>query len=108
MNTYKKKRRRKKSKVPQEVISPDQQMLFDELVEVCRKLGIEVKIESGRFEGGNCMLKGSEYIYLNKNHLMDQKIEVLISNLRTMDLENVFIPPKVRSCLGKDEIAIRG
>jgi hypothetical protein len=106
MNIYRKKIRKKKSEHKAQTIPPEKQQLFMLLCQVCQKLGIEIRTEAGQFEGGNCFFNGKEFIYLNKNHTIDQQIEVLISFLKTTNLEKIYLSPKIRSYIEEDEFVI--
>ncbi len=104
MSTYRKKKRRK----PREKIHPEQQMLFDELCEALKKLGVEVKLEVGYFRGGYCVIEDKPYFYLNKNHRMEQNIDLLITQLKTMDTSGMYLSPRLRTYLDKPEIITEG
>ncbi|MEJ2634242.1 MAG: hypothetical protein P8184_02990 [Calditrichia bacterium] len=102
MSTFKKKRRRNK---PVKV-HPEQQLLFDELCEVLQKLGVEVRSELGQFNGGYCIIEGKDYFFLNKSLLIEQNIDILLEQLKSMELGNVYLSPKLRECLEDNQIAI--
>jgi hypothetical protein len=106
MNIYRKKARRKKIKVLPEVIAPEKQILFDELCEVCTKLDVEIRIEPGRFEGSECIIEGGQFIYLNKNSSIDSQIDILSSYLKSINFDEIYLSPKIRSHLKKDEFII--
>jgi len=106
MNIYRKKVWRKKTEHSPPKIPPERQQLLLQLFEVCQKLGIEVRTEAGHFEGGKCSLNGKEFIYLNKNQPIDQQIEILISFLKTTNLEKIYLSPKIRSYIEEDEFVI--
>ncbi len=95
MSTY----RRKKRKTKPAKVNPEHQMLFDELCETLYKLGIEVRMENGYFEGGQCIVQDKKYFFLNKNHLIEQNIELLISELKSMDLGNIYLSPRLRTSI---------
>ncbi|MEJ2537194.1 MAG: hypothetical protein P8048_09125 [Calditrichia bacterium] len=82
MNTF--RPRKRKTKAP--VVDQEKQLLLEELLEIVRKQNIEVRIEPGRFNGGFC--------------LVGNKVEYL----KTVELENVFLSPKLRSILEDSEI----
>ncbi len=92
MNTYKKRKKRKYS----EKITQEQQQLFEELCEVYGKLGITVRVEPGRFRGGYCLVEGAPYFFVNKHQTMEQKIELLLSQLKELDTEKIFLSPRIR------------
>lgn len=102
MNSFKRKKRRAKP----EKISAEQQLLFEELCEAIRKLGVEIKMESGNFTGGYCVIEGKNFLYVNTRHSMEHKIELLKEQLRTMDLERVYLSPQLRAILEEKELSI--
>lgn len=101
MNTY--RRKRKKRKKPEPKISPETQLLYDELCEALAKLGLELRNENGRFEGGYCLIDGKPYFYLNQNNLIDQNIQLMLLQLKSMDFENIFLSPRLREQLEEKE-----
>ncbi|HFE64267.1 MAG TPA: hypothetical protein ENK14_07630 [Caldithrix sp.] len=101
MSSFKKRKRRTRP----EKISTEQQLLFDELCEAIRKLGIEVRLEAGNFTGGYCLVDGQALFYVNTRHSMDYKIDLLINQLRTMDLERIYLSPQLRTILEENELS---
>ncbi len=99
MSTFKKKKRAAKPVK----ISPEHQQIFDELCEAFAKIGVQVKMENGRFEGGYCVVNGEEFVYLNKNNLIEQNIQVLAEQLNLFDSRNIYLSPRVRNYLNDDE-----
>lgn len=99
MNTYKRKHRRK-NKIK---IDPEKQLLLDELCEILQKLGIEVRVEPGHFTGGYCVVQNHPLFFVNKNREIDQNIELLISQLKQVDLSSIYISPKLRAYLEEND-----
>ncbi len=92
MNTYKRRKKRRFA----EKITPAQQELFDDLCQVYGKLGITVRVETGRFRGGYCLVEGEPFFFLNKHQTMEQKIELLLSQLKNFNTEKIFLSPRIR------------
>jgi len=95
MNIYKKKRKGQKTIT----ISPESQLLLDELCDTLKKLGIEVRQELGYFKGGLCIVEEQKIFFINRSNPVDQNIELLLTQLKDEDLGNLFISPRVRSHL---------
>jgi hypothetical protein len=91
MSTYKKKKR-----IPPK-IDPESSAVFDELCEVFKKIGMEVRFEAGYFEGGICLLEDQKILFINKNYPLEQNIEMLLEQLKTVNLENIYLSPRLRS-----------
>jgi hypothetical protein len=95
MSSFKPKR--KQTTTPK--IKPEQQFLFEELCAVFKKLGIAIRIEKGYFNGGLCKLEDQELIIINKDLPIDQNIELLTGQLQALDLDHIYVSPKIRSLL---------
>ncbi len=84
-------------------IDPEEQALFDELCETLKKLGVEIRIEPGHFNGGYCVVGDQQFFFLNKNHLLEQNIDLLTMKLKRMDLKNIYLAPRIRDLLEENE-----
>lgn len=97
----------KKKRTAKKKEDPEVLQLFEDLVAAVEKNGVEVRHESGQFTGGFCIVEDKPLYYLNRGHSYEVKIEMLSQYLKTQNLENVFLPPRVRSLLepqeGKEE-----
>lgn len=71
--------------------------MVKELQEAVRQLGIEVRLEKGRFRGGQCIISGEKFIVLNKNHPPEAQFAILADSLRDQPLESIYLPPVIRS-----------
>jgi len=91
MSTYKKKKRI----LPK--IDPESSALFEELCDVFSKIGMEIRSEAGYFAGGICLLEDQKILFINKNIPMDQNIDMLLEQLKTVNLENIYLSPRLRS-----------
>ena len=56
--------------------------------------------ESGYFNSGLCLLEDRQIYFLNRNLPIEQNIELLLDELKTLSLGNIYIPPKIRSQIG--------
>ena len=80
-------------------INPDEVRVLSELEELLDKLGIELKYEKGGFKGGLCRVEDKEYFYLNKILSFEQKVSIITKQLKKMELEDVYLKPKIREML---------
>ncbi len=74
------------------------------LEELAERLGIRVLYESltvyGSFRiGGYCLLRGQEYLIINKKASVQEKIQVLTYNLKRCDLSEIYLVPALRKFL---------
>jgi len=77
----------------------DTSAILDELEDVARRLGFEVRAEEGNFRGGRCVVGDEEIIMLNKNHLPETRLVVLADALRDAPLDTIYLKPAVRTAL---------
>jgi len=91
MNTYKKKKRI----LPK--IDLGSSILFEELCDIFKKVGMEIRMEAGYFTGGVCLLDDRKILFINKNNQIEQNIEMLLEQLKTVDLQKIYLPPRLRS-----------
>lgn len=80
-------------------INPEEVMVLNELEELLRKLNIEFKYEKGFFKGGLCKIEGKEYFYLSKSVPFEQKLNIIVEQLKNLDLNDVYLKPKLRDLL---------
>lgn len=79
-----------------------QELLINELIEVFKNIGYEVRIEKGSFKGGCCLLREQRVFLLNKNIEPLKKIGFLAKNLSELEIENIFIKPEIRDLIEKE------
>lgn len=78
-------------------------LVIDELQNILKEHGIDIKYGRGYFEGGICRYKDNQYLYLNRAQDVDNHISLIISEIKKMKLENLQCSPEVRSLLDKTE-----
>lgn len=91
------KRRRKNQKIWP--VSPETQLLLDELCDILKKLGIEVRQELGYFKGGLCVVGEQKIFFINKSNPAEHNLDLLLTQLKQEDLSTIYISPRVRSQL---------
>ncbi len=81
----------------------DDQLLFDELLLVSKKLGVEVRVES--FEtpatrgGGLCIVRGEKLVLLDRSAPLPDRILVLARALSELVSETVYMAPEARELI---------
>ncbi len=98
MSTYRIKNR--KVKKPQD--SPEQIMCFEELCNILRRTGTNVRIESGHFRSGLCNFEDRWIFFINRNRPIEQNIDSIVEYLKNQNLGNIYISPKIRSQIGEN------
>lgn len=70
--------------------------LFEELLDISKKVGITVRRDEGNFNSAYCILNEEKLILLNRRAPLEIKTSVLARLLKNADLEGVFVKPAVR------------
>ncbi len=73
--------------------------IIEELEDVAQRLGMNVRAESGNFQGGRCVVDDEEIIMLNENDLPERRLVVLAEALREAPLDTIYLKPAVRRAL---------
>jgi len=74
----------------------DHEALVGELEQVAHKLGIQVRYEDCGGRGGMGLLRGRRVIFVDEGKPPLDRAAVIASCLAQIDLEALFIPPRVR------------
>lgn len=75
------------------------QELLEALEDVARRLGVRVRRESFRGEGGLCTVHGETMIILNKSRTPAEQADLLAVSLGQLDLEELYLAPQVREAI---------
>lgn len=68
-------------------------------METAERLSVKVIYEGLMGEGGFCRTQKSSYIIINSRLSIAKKIELLKSGLSRLDLDGLYLPPRVRELL---------
>ena len=84
----------------------DQNTLLGQLEELAHTLGIEIryeplKREGGFSPGGLCRIKGEYVLILNSAATTEDKIQTMAKALNRFDLSRVYLRPGLREFLDK-------
>jgi hypothetical protein len=82
----------------------DDRAFLKEIEEVAQSLGIEVRYESLKKEGGFaagglCRLKGQYILIINSRSTARDKIEILAAAVNRFDLSRLYLKPGLRDYL---------
>ena len=77
--------------------------IFAELQNLLKTYKIEIKYGRGYFEGGICRYKDNRYFYLNRAHDVTNHIDLIVAEIKKMNLENITCSPDVKSLLETPE-----
>jgi ribonuclease P protein component len=79
--------------------------LVDELVEVAKRVGLEVRRErilrevGYRARGGACRLREQDLLIIDRDQPAGEQIEVLAEALRERNVEELYLSPAARRIL---------
>ncbi len=88
----------------------DAAMILSQFETLASKLGIKLRYENlkdpdFRIEGGACRIGDDQHIIIHSKLEDEDKIDIIAEELRKLSLEDVFIPPILRTVLFGDEEA---
>ncbi len=75
------------------------EILLQELETIFTKLGLTVRFEKGNFKGGVCRVYENNVMIVNKKLPVKQQIQILSTELKNFNLDNIFILPKIRELI---------
>ncbi len=78
--------------------------ISQELHELAKQLGVNIRYEKGDFEGGYCTLKDEKMVLINKRLVPTQRAAVLAVALQEIGLDNIYIKPVLREFI-EDEVS---
>ena len=79
--------------------------LCEELKEVARRLGVQVREETllrevgYRVRSGACRVRGADVIFLDRGLPAEERVQVLLDGLAGRDVETVYLSPALRRLL---------
>lgn len=73
--------------------------ILDTLEDIAAKLGLKVRHEKGDFAGGMCVKDDTQWILLNKRHMIDRRINILARELAPFDLTGIEVPKPVMTII---------
>jgi hypothetical protein len=85
-------------------VDEKQELIIDELIEVFKNIGYDVRIEKGSFKGGFCLLREQKLFLLNKNIEPVKKIGFLAKNLSELGIEDIFVKPEIREIIERESV----
>jgi hypothetical protein len=86
-------------------VSKRDEALCEELKEVARRLGVEVREEALLREvgyhvrSGGCRVRGADVIFLDRSLPPGERVEVLVDELAGRDFETFYLSPALRRLL---------
>lgn len=78
-------------------------LLLQELEALAERLGVAVRYGSLEGSGGLCRYGGATHLILNQSLSVPERIEAFLSALRQLDLDAVFVVPKIRELIGEED-----
>lgn len=69
---------------------------FENLIQ---NLSIDLRYEKGDFAGGLCHMSGKSIFIINNKMPVENKIRLIASELRSLDLKHIYIRPALREII---------
>ncbi len=101
-----------KAKRKKAAATPEQSSVLEELKAVAEKLGLKVREEKllrevgYRVRSGRCRVGEDQVIFIDRNLSPDSQIDVLLDELASESLDDVYVSPATRALL--DRVSGRG
>lgn len=76
-----------------------QKEILSELEEIASRAGLRVKYDKLETKGGECLVEGKPHVIMNEVLPEEEKISILVSALKKVDLEGIFLKPKIREVI---------
>ncbi|MBM2815920.1 MAG: hypothetical protein HW421_2682 [Ignavibacteria bacterium] len=76
--------------------------LYEQLLELSKKLGVVVRKESGNFSSGYCIIHEQKVIVFNRSTTLETKSGVLARCLVSAGVDNIFVSPAIRDFIDKE------
>ncbi len=70
--------------------------VIQELKDIAKQLGADVRFEKGDFKGGYCILKDSKVVVINKTANLQRKVMILSMALKELGIDQIYLTPKIR------------
>lgn len=77
--------------------------IYEELVEIAKKLNITVRKENGKFKSGFCVVDDDKYIVVNRSTPIESTTAIIARTLLEQDIKDVYIKPAVREYIEKQK-----
>jgi len=81
------------------MVKPADHLSLGDLEAVAGRLAIPIRYEKGEMRGGLCRLHGAWQIIINADLADEEKTDVLAESLSQVNLDAIYVPPRVRQLL---------
>ncbi|ROL59658.1 hypothetical protein D9V86_10425 [Bacteroidetes/Chlorobi group bacterium ChocPot_Mid] len=77
--------------------------VYDEMLDIAKKIGVTVRKENGKFKGGNCTINNEEVILINNSIPLETRTSILAKCLTNYSINNIFMKPAVRDYIEQEQ-----
>ncbi|MFH1049823.1 MAG: hypothetical protein V1779_02705 [bacterium] len=77
--------------------------VYDEMLDIAKRIGVTVRKENGKFKGGNCTINNEEIILINNSIPLETRTSILAKCLTNYSINNVFMKPAVRDYIEQEQ-----
>ena len=79
----------------------DDTVILKEFEKLARRLGFEIRYTAGG-PSGLCVVKGKQILFIDRSLESTARIDMLVREFKTLDLEGMFVVPLIRRLLGDE------
>lgn len=76
--------------------------ILDSFETLIGNLSIDLRYEKGDFSGGLCRLPGRNIFIINNGLSVENKIRLIAAELRSMNLNHIYIRPVLRKIIDEE------
>ena len=79
------------------------QSILQSFENLIQNLSIDLRYEKGDFAGGLCRMPGKRVLIINHKLPIENKIKLIASELRLLDLNHIYIRPALRKIIDGEQ-----
>jgi len=80
----------------------DSAVIIREFERLAHRLGIEIRYTVDG-PSGLCTIKGKRILFIDRNLGAASRVELFVSEFKSLDLDGMFIVPLIRNLLGSED-----
>jgi hypothetical protein len=79
------------------------QSILQSFENLIQNLSIDLRYEKGDFAGGLCRMPGKRVLIINHKLPIENKIKLIASELRALELNHIYIRPALRKIIDGEQ-----
>lgn len=74
----------------------DNNYIFNELRELAKRIGVEIRYEKGNFQSNSCVINNQKIIIINSDAPQNTQNKTIAKLLNEFGIDNIYITPSIR------------